>query len=86
MSKMVEEFEVEKEQERQMPDDKSKALVEVDEDDDKEEEETEILEVHEPREKWDCESILSTYSNIYHHPKLISEPSKKVGKNFLIYS
>ena len=26
--------------------------------------------------KWDCESILSTYSNIYNHPKLISEPAK----------
>lgn len=24
--------------------------------------------------KWDCESILSTYSNIYNHPKLIVEP------------
>ncbi|XP_015601567.1 protein LTV1 homolog isoform X2 [Cephus cinctus] len=35
----------------------------------------------EPRErdKWDCESILSTYSNIYNHPKLISEP-KTPGK------
>ncbi|KAG5891996.1 hypothetical protein JTB14_007744 [Gonioctena quinquepunctata] len=29
-------------------------------------------------EKWDCESILSTYSNIYNHPKLIKEP--KVDK------
>lgn len=28
------------------------------------------------KDKWDCESILSTYSNIYNHPKLISEPSK----------
>nr|CAG4641818.1 EOG090X08PQ [Eurycercus lamellatus] len=28
-----------------------------------------------PERKWDCESILSTYSNIYNHPKLISEPS-----------
>lgn len=27
----------------------------------------------EPKEKWDCESILSTYSNIYNHPKLIKE-------------
>jgi len=27
--------------------------------------------------KWDCESILSTYSNIYNHPKLITEPSKR---------
>lgn len=25
------------------------------------------------KEKWDCESILSTYSNIYNHPKLIRE-------------
>ncbi|XP_046473342.1 protein LTV1 homolog [Neodiprion pinetum] len=31
------------------------------------------------KEKWDCESILSTYSNIYNHPKLISEP-KGSGK------
>ncbi|XP_076805776.1 protein LTV1 homolog [Clavelina lepadiformis] len=30
------------------------------------------------QEKWDCESILSTYSNIYNHPKLIQDPPKKV--------
>uniref|UniRef100_X1ZD67 Protein LTV1 homolog n=1 Tax=Capitella teleta TaxID=283909 RepID=X1ZD67_CAPTE len=30
-----------------------------------------------PKEKWDCESIISTYSNIYNHPKTISEPSKR---------
>ncbi|XP_015430682.1 PREDICTED: protein LTV1 homolog [Dufourea novaeangliae] len=28
------------------------------------------------REKWDCQSIISTYSNIYNHPKLISEPKQ----------
>ncbi|KAJ8978702.1 hypothetical protein NQ317_015950 [Molorchus minor] len=28
------------------------------------------------KEKWDCESILSTYSNIYNHPKVIAEPKK----------
>lgn len=28
------------------------------------------------KDKWDCESILSTYSNIYNHPKLIPEPPK----------
>jgi len=32
------------------------------------------------KDKWDCESILSTYSNIYNHPKLISEPSKRSKK------
>ncbi|OWF46212.1 protein LTV1 homolog [Mizuhopecten yessoensis] len=35
------------------------------------------VEVQEPGEKWDCESILSTYSNIYNHPKLIEEPRKE---------
>ena len=35
-----------------------------------------------PKEKnnWDCESILSTYSNLYNHPKKIEEPSKKKSK------
>ncbi|XP_053679874.1 protein LTV1 homolog isoform X2 [Anopheles nili] len=28
------------------------------------------------QKKWDCESILSTYSNIYNHPKLIQEPKR----------
>lgn len=35
------------------------------------------------KEKWDCESILSTYSNIYNHPKLIPEPPKV--SYFVIY-
>ena len=29
-----------------------------------------------PREKWDCESILSTYSTLYNHPQTIHEPKK----------
>lgn len=32
------------------------------------------LKIRDNKEKWDCESILSTYSNIYNHPKLITEP------------
>ncbi|XP_067033172.1 protein LTV1 homolog [Acropora muricata] len=28
------------------------------------------------KEKWDCESILSTYSNLYNHPTLIKDPPK----------
>ena len=28
----------------------------------------------EEKEKWDCETILSTYSNLYNHPKVIEEP------------
>lgn len=30
------------------------------------------------KDKWDCESILSTYNNIYNHTKLIPEPSKVI--------
>lgn len=31
-------------------------------------------------ERWDCESILSTYSNLYNHPTLIEIPSFKPAK------
>lgn len=42
------------------------------------EEEMVVLEVEdETQKKWDCESILSTYSNCYNHPKLIEEPKKR---------
>lgn len=34
-------------------------------------------------EKWDCESILSTYSNVYNHPKVITEP---VQRNRKVYT
>lgn len=40
-------------------------------------EEFEELEVPDEKEKvWDCQSILSTYSNLYNHPKLIVEQKK----------
>ena len=81
MDNLVDEFEKQKATERQKPDfEKMKEIIlnkDVEDDDLKNsEEELETVEV--PREKWDCESIISTYSNIYHHPKLISEASKKV--------
>ncbi|KAL5286977.1 LTV1 family protein [Megaselia abdita] len=37
----------------------------------------EVSEDGDKQKKWDCESILSTYSNIYNHPKLINEPRRK---------
>ncbi|XP_017878728.1 protein LTV1 homolog [Ceratina calcarata] len=36
------------------------------------------------KDKWDCNSIISTYSNIYNHPKLISEP--KNPQKIKVYS
>lgn len=43
----------------------------------------ELVQLQVPeKEKWDCESILSTYSNIYNHPKLITEPSVRFTFSF----
>lgn len=56
-------------------------LVKLNHDEEKEEEivalEVSDDEVDGKKRKWDCESILSTYSNIYNHPKLIEVPSKR---------
>ncbi|XP_014664426.1 PREDICTED: protein LTV1 homolog [Priapulus caudatus] len=42
-----------------------------------EDEAEELVKMVQPeKEQWDCESILSTYSNLYNHPKVIKEPSK----------
>ncbi|CAD7088232.1 unnamed protein product [Hermetia illucens] len=43
---------------------------------DSSEEEVEMEVEDEKEKKVDCESILSTYSNIYNHPKLIEEPRR----------
>ena len=43
----------------------------VDEDVDKEEREVVPLD---QQQKWDCESVLSTYSNLFNHPTLIKDP------------
>ncbi|KFQ30125.1 Protein LTV1, partial [Merops nubicus] len=48
----------------------------VNEESEEEKEEVVAVVIDEPKEKWDCESILSTYSNLYNHPTLIKEPSK----------
>ena len=48
---------------------KRQQLEESDEEDD-----LVTVKVGDKDEKWDCESILSTYSTLYNHPKLISEP------------
>jgi len=39
-----------------------------------------LFEKPKENNNWDCESILSTYSNLYNHPKTIAEPSKKKCK------
>jgi hypothetical protein len=33
-----------------------------------------------PEEKWDCESVISTYSNLENHPHMIKEPRRSSGR------
>uniref|UniRef100_A0A4W6G9K1 Protein LTV1 homolog n=1 Tax=Lates calcarifer TaxID=8187 RepID=A0A4W6G9K1_LATCA len=61
------------------PDDlgpKELPVVKEEEEDEEEEEEMETVVMEAPEEKWDCETIISTYSNIYNRPKVIEEPPK----------
>ena len=89
MKHILDEYRKQRATERQKPDLKMSAIPEEykyvsdNEDDVDTNRETErvALDVGRKEEKWDCESIISTYSNIYNHPKLIEEPSikRKVG-------
>ena len=89
MKHILDEYRKQRAAERQKPDLKMSAIPEEykyvsdNEDDVDTNRETErvALDVGRKEEKWDCESIISTYSNIYNHPKLIEEPSikRKVG-------
>lgn len=62
----------------QMPDDLGpRAEVQIPEEEEEDVKgEMETLITEEVTEQWDCESILSTYSNLYNHPKLIIDPPK----------
>ncbi|XP_045159962.1 protein LTV1 homolog [Mercenaria mercenaria] len=67
---------------KEVVDEKEGESVDVfNEDSDTEMSDTDLVTVEvKPDEKWDCESILSTYSNLYNHPKLITEPKKVKNK------
>lgn len=49
--------------------------MQLEESDSDSEEEIEVESGGRYKERWDCESILSTYSNLYNHPTVITEPS-----------
>ena len=85
MKHILDEYRKQRAAERQKPDLKMSTIPEeykyISDNDDKVDSDQEIervaLDVGRKEEKWDCESIISTYSNIYNHPKLIEEPSIK---------
>ncbi|XP_029920499.1 protein LTV1 homolog [Myripristis murdjan] len=79
LEEVIQEYFKQKEKECQRPDDlgpKVLPVVKEEEEDEEEEQEMETLVIEAPTEKWDCETIISTYSNLYNRPKIIEDPPK----------
>ncbi|KAL7845489.1 hypothetical protein AOLI_G00236810 [Acnodon oligacanthus] len=79
LEEVIKDYFKQKEKEYQKPEQLGPAelpsVKEEEEDDEVQEMETLVIE-EPPAEKWDCETIISTYSNLYNHPKLIEDPPK----------
>ncbi|XP_038568229.1 protein LTV1 homolog [Micropterus salmoides] len=80
LEEVIKDYFIQKEKEYLRPDDLGPKVLPVvkeeEEEDDGEEEEMETVVIEAPEEKWDCETIISTYSNIYNRPKVIKDPPK----------
>ncbi|XP_071359950.1 protein LTV1 homolog [Trachinotus anak] len=79
LEEVIKDYFKQKEKEFLRPDDlgpKELPVVKEEEEDEEEEEEMETVVIEAPEEKWDCETIISTYSNIYNRPKVIEDPPK----------
>lgn len=80
LEEIIKDYFIQKEKEYQRPDDlgpkELPVVKEEEEDEEEEEEEMETVVIAAPEEKWDCETIISTYSNIYNRPKVIEDPPK----------
>lgn len=73
MKQIINEFDTQRRLERQKVDLASTVRIPEDDEDARE---VIVVEDNEKEDRFDCESIISTYSNLYNHPKLISEPRK----------
>lgn len=81
LEEVIKDYFIQKEKECQKPDQLGPAeLPSVKEEDEEEdgdgEVEIETMVIEPPTERWDCETIISTYSNLYNRPKLIQDPPK----------
>ncbi|XP_069023851.1 protein LTV1 homolog [Embiotoca jacksoni] len=79
LEEVIKDYFKQKEKEYLRPDDlgpRELPVVKEEEEDADEEEEMDTVVIAAPEEKWDCETIISTYSNIYNRPTVIAEPSK----------
>jgi protein LTV1 len=78
MSHVLKDFEKQQATRRQKMTEHDLAGTTIAEDNSDTDKELEEKEVDKDEDKFDCESIISTYSTLYNHPKLIKEPSIKV--------
>lgn len=77
LEEVIQDYYRQKEKEALRPDDLGpKELPVLEELDSSSDEELEAVVLEAPDEKWDCETIISTYSNIYNRPTVIAEPQK----------
>lgn len=86
MKQILKEFETEKRLDRQKIDLTANVQIDDADADDGDAKEVIVVEDEATRDdRFDCESIISTYSNLYNHPKMISEPRRKLSVIFLSY-
>lgn len=77
LEEIIKDYFIQKEKECQRPDQLGPSeLPSVREEDEDEETAIDRMVIEPPAERWDCETIISTYSNIYNRPKLIQDPPK----------
>uniref|UniRef100_A0AAY4AFG9 Protein LTV1 homolog n=1 Tax=Denticeps clupeoides TaxID=299321 RepID=A0AAY4AFG9_9TELE len=82
LEEVIKDYFKQKEKECQKPEDlgpKELPVLNEEREDDDDEREMEEIEVEPPADKWDCETIISRYSNLYNRPKVIGEPAKAKG-------
>ena len=82
MKQILGEYTKSKEEERQKPPEPTYTSMShlLESHDGKDKPDMDILELDDgKKEKWDCQSIISTYSNLYNRPKVITENRIKVG-------
>jgi len=81
MKQLIGEYTKSKEEERQKPPEPTSTSMShlLESLDGKDKPDMDILELDDgKKEKWDCQSIISTYSNLYNRPKIITENRIKV--------
>ncbi|XP_061881992.1 protein LTV1 homolog [Entelurus aequoreus] len=76
LEEVLKDYFVQKAKDYLRPDDLGPKELPVLQEEGDDEEEMETLVISAPEDKWDCETIISTYSNIYNRPKVIQLPPK----------